>query len=197
MKLFMEPTLCCPDLHSNHRVTWVERDLSRSSPSNPCHEQGHLSLIQVAQGPIQSVLEQFQDGISTVLPCNLLHCLITLIVKSVFLTCNINLVTSSLKLFHLVLSLHVHVNSLFPSCRPRYWKAFVSFYVLFNFAVSLFSKLLYFYYGWQCWVELLMLTVNRNTGMFYIFSWTYIIKDSLPLFSCYFDMRNCLENFNF
>jgi len=44
----------------NHRIIWVERDLSRSSSPNPCNEQGHLQLDKVAQSPVQPDLETFQ-----------------------------------------------------------------------------------------------------------------------------------------
>ena len=52
-------------VHLNHRMVWVGRELSRPSSPNPCHEQGRLQPIQVAQSPIQSGLEWFQGwGIS-------------------------------------------------------------------------------------------------------------------------------------
>ena len=44
----------------NHRMFWVGRDFERSSSPNPCSEQGHLQLDQVAQSPVQPGLECFQ-----------------------------------------------------------------------------------------------------------------------------------------
>jgi len=45
-------------------MVWAGRDLKDHlvpTPS-PCHEQGHLSLDQVAQSPVQPGLEHFQGG---------------------------------------------------------------------------------------------------------------------------------------
>lgn len=113
IKLLIEPTLCCPDFHSSHRVSdWGWKGPFKVVLIQPPAMSRDLSLIQVAQGPLQPVLEHFQDGTFTVLLSNLLN---TLIVKSVFLICYIKVIcniTSSLKPFPLFQSLNV--NSLSP-----------------------------------------------------------------------------------
>ena len=81
----------------------LEGTLEGPSSPNPCNEQGHLQLHQVAQSPVQPDLECLQ-GWS-------IHCLSGQPVPvphhsyyNFFLISNLNLFSSSLNLFRLVLS---------------------------------------------------------------------------------------------
>jgi len=42
-------------------MVWVGRDCKDHLFPNPCHRQGHHSLDQVAQSPIQAGFEHFQE----------------------------------------------------------------------------------------------------------------------------------------
>ena len=72
-----------------------------------CYRQGHLPLDQVSQSPIQPGLECLQGGAAETSLGNLFQCLTALTVKNFFLISSLNLRSSSLKPFLLVLSLRV------------------------------------------------------------------------------------------
>lgn len=59
-------------------MVWGGRDLSGSSSSTPCNEQGHLPLHQ---SPIQAALHVSRDGGATTSLGNLFHCFTTLILS--------------------------------------------------------------------------------------------------------------------
>ena len=81
----------------------------------PCYRQGHLLLDQVAHSPILPGLEF--PGRRHSQPCwaTFFQRLITLIVKNFFLISSLNLPSSSLKPFPLLLSLPALIKI---SCRP-------------------------------------------------------------------------------
>jgi len=79
-----------------------------------CNEQGHLQQIRLLRAPSRLALHVSEDEASTTSLGNLFQCLITLILKSLFLF-NLNLPSSSLKPFPLVLSQQTLLKSLSPS----------------------------------------------------------------------------------
>jgi len=78
--------------------------------------------------PFSLALNASREGASTTSLGNLFQCLTTPTVKNFFLISSLNLPSSSLKPFHLVLLLHVLIKTfspVFPSAPFRYWKAAV------------------------------------------------------------------------
>jgi len=93
----------------------------------PCHRQGHQSphliLDQAAQGPIQPGLEHLQGWSIHSLSGQLCQHFTALSVKNFPLTCNLNILSLSLKPFPLVLTLPTQVerfyNPLLNTGRPQ------------------------------------------------------------------------------
>ena len=82
----------------------------------PCYRQGHLPLDQAAHSPIQPSLDCLQGMVIHTLSCNLFQCLTTLTVKNFFLSSiHLNLPSSSLKPFPLLLLLHALIKKSLPS----------------------------------------------------------------------------------
>ena len=88
-------------------IEWfgLEGTCKISQVKTPCYRQGHLPLDQVAQSPIQPGTECFQGESIHSLTGNLFQCLTTLIERNLFLVSSLNLPSSNLKQFPIVLLL--------------------------------------------------------------------------------------------
>jgi len=81
----------------------------------PCNEQGHPQLNQVFRAWSSLALKVSRHWASTTSPGNLSQCLTILTKKDFSLISNLNLLSSSLKPFPLVLSPQILLKILFPS----------------------------------------------------------------------------------
>jgi len=87
----------------NHRMVWFERDFQRPSSSNPPAMSRHtFHWTRLLRAPSNLALNSSREGTATASLGSLFQCLITLIVKKLFLIPNLNLPFFSLKLSPLV-----------------------------------------------------------------------------------------------
>jgi len=109
----------------NHRMVCVETNLQDHLVPTPlAMSRVATQWIRLLRASIQPGLEHLQGwGICS--SGQLCQCLTTIWVKDFFLTSSLNLLSFSLKPFHLVLTLSDHVKSQSPCCLIvpfKYWK---------------------------------------------------------------------------
>ena len=92
-------------------MIWVGKNIKDHLVPFPCYREGHLPLDQVAQSLIQPGLEWLQGEAFTASLWNLFHYFATLKLKNFLLISSLNLPSSSLKPFLLVLLLPVLIKS--------------------------------------------------------------------------------------
>ena len=99
----------------NHRTVWVGRDLIGHLVQRPAMGRDTFHYTRLLKVPFNLALNASRQGTSTASLGNLFQCLTTLIVKTLFITSNINQPSFSLKPLPLVLSLHALVQSPSPA----------------------------------------------------------------------------------
>ena len=100
---------------SYHRMVWMER-IFKINQFQPTAIGRDTSLqTRLLTAPSSLAFSASREEASTILLGNLFQCLTTLTIKNVFPIPSLNLPYSSLKLFPLILLLHVLINSPSPA----------------------------------------------------------------------------------